>query len=151
MMENRQVIPTVSDRQVFSKLPFDKVSLYTSGNVDRRKYDRLENIGRVKGVVTNISDVEYQLTLAGRLELALIEEAAAMENDFPDPAPRGFQTQVNAGQRRTAGIKLKVGGRVRLGHDAFTVDAIEGDVVMARTSDGQTVALNVSPIVIGRA
>jgi hypothetical protein len=79
MMENSQVIPTVSDRQIFSEVPFDKGRLYTSGNVGRRKYDRLENIGWVKGVVTNISDVEYQLTLAGRLQLALIEEAGAAQ------------------------------------------------------------------------
>lgn len=151
MMQERQVTPTVSDRQVFSELNFDDGRLYTSGNVNRRKYDRLENIGWVKGISTNISDVEYELTLAGRLELALIKEAAAMESDFPDPAPGGFQTQVNAGQRRTAGIKLKVGGRIRLGHDSFTVDAIEGDVVTVKTGDGQEMTLNVPPILFGRA
>jgi hypothetical protein len=151
MTENRQMMPTVNDRQIFSELPFNNGRLYTSGNVDRRNYDRLADFGWLEGVSTNMSDVEYHLTLAGRLELELLKEAAAMEGDFPDPAPAGFQTRVNAGPRRRAGIKLRVGGRVRLGHHAFTVDAIENEVVTVRTGDGNTYTLSLPTSLIGRS
>jgi hypothetical protein len=43
--------------------------------------------------------------------------------------------------RQTAGIKLKVGGRKRLRHESFTVDAIEGDVVTVKTGDGQETSI----------
>jgi hypothetical protein len=144
------MMPTATDRRLFSELPFNDGRLYTSGNVDRRKYDRLVNLGWVKAVSTNISDVEYHLTLAGRLELELIKEAAAMDGDFPDPAPTGFQTEVNAGPRRHAGIKLRVGARVQLGHNAFIVDAIDGEVVTV-TIDGNMHTLNVPPNLIGQS
>jgi hypothetical protein len=151
MKEDTPMMPTVTDRQIFSELPFNDGRLYTTGNVDRRKYDRLTSLGWVKGVSTNMSDVEYCLTLAGRLELELIKEAADMESDFPDPAPHGFQTQVNAGPRRRAYIKLKIGGRISMGHHSFTVDAIEGEVVTVRTADGHTYTLNVPPSLIRRS
>jgi hypothetical protein len=89
--------------------------------------------------------------LAGRLELELIKEAAAMASDSRDPAPNGIQTRVNAGPRRRAYVKLTVGGRVRLGHQSFTVDAIEGEVVTVRTGDGDTYTLNVPPSLIIRS
>jgi hypothetical protein len=39
---------------------------YTAGNIDRRKYDRLVNLGWLTSSATNISDVEYQVTEKGR-------------------------------------------------------------------------------------
>jgi len=48
----------------------------------------------------NISDVEYRLTPAGHLDLALLATAAEMEDDVPDPVRGGFQTPVNAGPVR---------------------------------------------------
>jgi hypothetical protein len=143
MKDDRPMMPTFNDRQIFSELPFNNGKLYTSGNVDRRKYDRLTDLGWVEGVSTNISDVEYHLTVAGNLELALIKEAADMESDFKDPAPNGFQTTVNPGPRRRAYVRLKVGKRIRLGHHSLMVDAIEGEVVTVRTSEGDTYTLNV--------
>jgi hypothetical protein len=49
----------------------------------------------MEGASTNISDVEYRLTTAGLLERALIIAAFDKDRDFRDPAPNGFQTQVN--------------------------------------------------------
>jgi hypothetical protein len=39
---------------------------YTAGNIDRRKYDRLVNLGWLTSSATNVSDVEYQVTEKGR-------------------------------------------------------------------------------------
>jgi hypothetical protein len=39
---------------------------YTAGNIDRRKYDRLVDLGWLTSFVTNVSDVEYQVTEKGR-------------------------------------------------------------------------------------
>jgi hypothetical protein len=39
---------------------------YTAGNIDRRKYDRLINLGWLTSSATNLSDVEYQVTEKGR-------------------------------------------------------------------------------------
>jgi hypothetical protein len=145
------MMPTVNDRQIFSELPFKGGKMYTAGNVDRRKYDRLTDLGWVEGVSTNISDVEYHLTLAGNLELALIKEAAEMDSDFPDPAPNGVQTVVNADPRRRQYLQLKIHKRFKLGHHSLTVDAIEGEVVTVKTSDGHTCTLNVPPNLILRS
>lgn len=152
MKEDRTMMPTVTDRRIFSELPFDDGGrLYTAGNVDRRKYDRMADLGWVEGVSTNISDVEYRLTTAGLLERALIMAAAEKERDCPDPAPNGFQTQVNTGPRRNAIGELKIGKRLRLGHYSFVVDAVEGEVVTVRESDGTALTLNVPANLIARS
>jgi hypothetical protein len=39
---------------------------YTAGNIDRRRYDRLVDMGWLISFKTNISDVEYQVTKRGR-------------------------------------------------------------------------------------
>ncbi len=39
---------------------------YTGGNIDRRKYERLIDLGWLTSSVTNISDVEYDVTEKGR-------------------------------------------------------------------------------------
>ena len=42
MKDDRPMMPTVNDRQIFSELPFNNGKLYTAGNVDRRRWiDRL--------------------------------------------------------------------------------------------------------------
>ena len=151
MKDERSMMPTANDRQIFAELPFNDGKLYTAGNVDRRKYNRLTDLGWVEGVSTNISDVEYHLTLAGNLELALIKEAADLESDFPDPAPNGIQTGVNAGPRRRQYLQFKVRKRFKFGHYSITVDAIEGEVVTVKTSDGYTCTLNVPPSLILRS
>ena len=144
--------PTATDRQMFSELPFDDGGmLYTAGNVDRRKYERLTDLGWVEGVSTNISDVEYHLTTTGVLERALIKAAADKENDCPDPVPNGLQTQVNAGPRRKTFGEIKIGKRLRLGHHSFVVDAIEDEVITVRESDGSAHTLNVPANLIARS
>jgi hypothetical protein len=39
---------------------------YTAGNIDRRRYDRLVNLGWLTSSATNISDIDYQVTEKGR-------------------------------------------------------------------------------------
>jgi hypothetical protein len=46
---------------------------YTAGNIDRRKYDRLVNLGWLTSSAANISDVEYQVTEKGRAAAAVVE------------------------------------------------------------------------------
>ena len=53
----------------------------------------------------------------------------------------GRRSEEVSSPRPTAGIKLEVGGRIRLGHESFTVAAIEGDVVTVETGDGQETSI----------
>ena len=41
-------------------------SKYTSGNVDRSRYQRLVDLGWLNAFPTNISDVHYQVTARGK-------------------------------------------------------------------------------------
>jgi hypothetical protein len=41
-------------------------SKYTSGNVDRRKYQRLVDLGWLTATLPNVSDVLYEVTQKGR-------------------------------------------------------------------------------------
>jgi hypothetical protein len=41
-------------------------SRYTSGNVDRSRYQRLVDLGWLDAFATNISDVNYQVTERGK-------------------------------------------------------------------------------------
>jgi hypothetical protein len=68
-LEHEQPPPTESDAQVLLSIPFNDGKYYTSGNMNRRKFDRLESIGWIKGIATNLSDVEYYLTDAGSAHL----------------------------------------------------------------------------------
>jgi len=43
---------------------------YTAGNIDRSRYDRLVDMGRLIPFKVNISDVEYQVTDEGRAAAA---------------------------------------------------------------------------------
>jgi len=44
---------------------------YTAGNIDRSRYDRLVDMGRLIPFKVNISDVEYQVTDEGRAAAAI--------------------------------------------------------------------------------
>ena len=66
-------------------MQFARGKCYTAGNMNRHKYERLDDIGRIKGIATNISNVEYYLTETGRVQLALAETADAIQRDFPEP------------------------------------------------------------------
>jgi hypothetical protein len=60
---------TAEDRQILRSIRFIDGKHYTAGNVNRREYQRLEEIGWIKGISPNISDVEYSLTEAGKAQL----------------------------------------------------------------------------------
>jgi hypothetical protein len=115
VMEKEKTIPTGADSQVLSSMQFVDGKCYTAGNINRRKYYRLEDIGWIKGISTNISDVEYYLTDTGMAQLALARTAEAMQNDYPDPAPHGFQTTVNPGPRRGPIVKLRPHHKYEIG------------------------------------
>src|SRR6185312_2178325 len=59
------VTPTATDRDVLAEMKFVDRRCYTAGNMNRRKFERLEEIGWIKGNAVNLSDVEYHLTRAG--------------------------------------------------------------------------------------
>ena len=146
VLEKERPMPTEADSQVLSSMQFTNGKCYTVGNVNRRKYERLEDIGWIKGVATNISDVEYYLTDTGTAQLALVRTAAAMEQDFPDPAPGGFQTRVNPGPRRGPILKLRVNQIYQIGSLSFFVESVNGDLLTVKLSNGTTTTLHAPAI-----
>ena len=146
VLEKEKMIPTEADSQVLSSIQFTNGKCYTADNMNRRKYQRLEDMGWIKGISTNISDVEYYLTETGRVQLALAETADAMKRDFPNPAPGGFQTIVNAGPRRGPILKLKKHQKYQLGELSFRVEQIDGDLATVKLSNGVTTTLHAPAI-----
>jgi hypothetical protein len=69
VLEEEKIIPTEADGRVLNSMKFTDGKCYTGGNINRHKYQRLEDIGWIKGICTNISDVEYYLTAAGKAQL----------------------------------------------------------------------------------
>ena len=69
VLKNEIDRPTAEDSHILSSILFTNGRHYTAGNVNRRKYQRLEEIGWIKGISTNISDVEYFLTEVGKAQL----------------------------------------------------------------------------------
>jgi hypothetical protein len=147
VLEKEKMIPTEVDSQVLNSMQFTNGRFYTAGNMNRRKYQRLEDMGWIKGISTNISDVEYYLTDAGRAQLALTTTADAMQRDFPDPAPGGFQTRVNPGPRRGPILKLKLNQKYQIGDLSFRVEKIDGDLVTVKLSNGTTTTLQAPAII----
>ena len=146
VLEKEKMIPTEVDSQVLNSMQFTNGKFYTAGNINRRKYQRLEDMGWIKGISTNISDVEYYLTDAGRAQLALTTTADAMQRDFPDPAPGGFQTRVNPGPRRGPILKLRLNQKYQIGDLSFRVEKIDGDLVTVKLSNGTTTTLQAPAI-----
>jgi hypothetical protein len=146
VLEKEKMMPIEADSRVLISMQFTNGRYYTAGNMNRRKYERLEEIGWIKGISTNISDVEYYLTETGRAQLALAKAADAMRRDFPDPAPGGFQTIVNSGPRRGPILKLKLKQRYQLGDLSFRVEKIDGDLVTVKLSSGDTTTLHAAAI-----
>jgi len=66
LLPKDQVVPTETDRQVLMSMRFLMGRSMTRGNMNRRKYERLEEIGWIKGYSVNVSDVEYHLTPEGK-------------------------------------------------------------------------------------
>lgn len=93
-----------------------------------------------------MSDVEYYLTETGSAQLALIRIADAMQRDFPDPAPGGFQTTVNSGARRGPILKLKLNQKYQIEDLSFRVEKIDGDLVTVKLSTGATTTLHAPAI-----
>jgi hypothetical protein len=77
VLQEERMSPTEDDSGVLNSMQFTNGKCYTAGNINRRKYKRLEDIGWIKGISTNIGDVEYYLTEAGKAQLALIRTANA--------------------------------------------------------------------------
>ena len=146
VLEKEKMMPTEVDSMVLISMQFTNGRYYTAGNVNRRKYERLEEIGWIKGISTNISDVEYYLTETGRAQLALTKAADAMRRDYPDPAPGGFQTIVNSGPRRGPILKLKLKQQYQLGDLSFRVEKIDGELVTVKLSNGDTTTLHAAAI-----
>jgi hypothetical protein len=145
-LEKERPMPTDVDSQVLNSMKFTNGKCSTVGNVNQRKYQRLEDIGWIKGISTNISEVEYYLTETGRTQLALTRTADAMEQDFPDPALHGFQTAINSGPRRGPILKLKVNQRYQIGDLSFLVEKIDGELVTVKLSTGTTTTLHAPAI-----
>jgi hypothetical protein len=146
VLEKEKMLPTEADSQFLSSMQFKNGRCYTAGNINRRKYERIEDIGWIKGISTNISDVEYHLTETGRAQLALTSVADAMQRDFPDPAPAGFQIRVNAGPRRGPILKLKLNQTFQIGNVSFRVEEIDGDRITVKLSSGETATLHAPAI-----
>jgi hypothetical protein len=146
VLEKEKTMPTEADSQVLNSMQFTNGKCYTAGNMNRRKYQRIEDIGWIKGISTNISDVEYYLTETGTAQLALTRTADAMQQDFPDPAPGGFQTTVNSGPRRGPILKLKLNQKYQIGDLSFRVEKIDGGLVTVKLSNGDTTILHAPAI-----
>lgn len=58
--------PTETDRKVLMSMKFERGVFLTRGNMNRRKYERLEELGWVKHFSVNLNDVEYHITEEGR-------------------------------------------------------------------------------------
>ena len=56
---------TDEDLKLIRQIIADGCRKYTAGNSDRRKYDRLVDLGWLTSSATNISDVEYSATEKG--------------------------------------------------------------------------------------
>ena len=65
ILDRERVVPTTKDRQVLMSMTFEGGKFYTAGNMNRRKFERLEEIGWIKGIGVNVNDVEYYLTKEG--------------------------------------------------------------------------------------
>lgn len=61
-----KIEPTATDRLVLVKMLFITNQCTTKGNMNRRKFERLEALGWIQGFKTNTADVIYELLPAGR-------------------------------------------------------------------------------------
>ena len=56
------------DLKLIRKIVEQGGSKYTGGNIDRRKYERLFDLGWLKAATTNVSDVLYEVTESGKAD-----------------------------------------------------------------------------------
>jgi hypothetical protein len=64
-LPTERTLPTETDREVFMSMTFIGNSCTTRGNMNRRKFERLEDIGWIKGFPVK-DDVQYELTSEGK-------------------------------------------------------------------------------------
>jgi len=146
-LEDDIVIPTPTDRTVLDEMTFTNGRFHTQGNVNRRKYERLEDIGWLTHHCPSLSDVDYILTPAGRIQRALLATAAAVAADVP--APRGdFPNQVTARPRRFVPPRIAPGEKLGVDELGVTIDKVEGDVVTARNAEGDVLLLSAPPALL---
>ena len=72
IMEKEKMIATQMDHRVLQDMTFKNGRCLTQGNINRRKFERLEEIGWIRGIAVSMSDVEYCLTSTGCKELATL-------------------------------------------------------------------------------
>jgi hypothetical protein len=65
-LEIEQMQPTATDRHVLMTMSFFSNQCTTKGNLNRRKFERLETLGWIKGFSANLSDVIYELLPPGK-------------------------------------------------------------------------------------
>jgi hypothetical protein len=65
-LEIEQMQPTATDRHVLMTMLFLGNQCTTKGNMNRRKFERLEALGWIKGFSANLSDVIYELLPSGK-------------------------------------------------------------------------------------
>ena len=59
------------DRKLLRKLIAQGASKYTAGNIDRRKYERLVELGWLAATSPNLGDVLYEVTDERRQSMAI--------------------------------------------------------------------------------
>jgi hypothetical protein len=94
IMEKEKMVATPTDRQVLQGMTFKNGRCLTQGNINRRKFERLEEIGWIKGIAVNLSDVEYSLTSAGRNELATLPAASMYSKHFTKFGIRDVECEI---------------------------------------------------------
>ncbi len=82
VMEKEKMAATQTDRQVLQGMTFKNGRCLTQGNINRRKFERLEEIGWIKGISVNMSHVEYYLTPAGQDEISTVEPTGQMYSKY---------------------------------------------------------------------
>lgn len=151
ILEVEKIMPTQTDSNVLAAMQFDDGKFYTAGNLNRRKYERLEDIGWVKGVCTNISDVAYYLTAAGQAQRSFIEAAEIQRQDGPNSTAGGFQTVVRSQPSGHPFITLAPGEKYqphRRHQPPFLIETIDENVVTARLSGGEHATLYAASILL---
>lgn len=146
VLEREPIISSEADAAFLASLKFTRDKVYTSGAVDRRKFERLEEIGWVSGSATNLSDVEYTLLREGKAQLALQETMQDIWNDHPNPAPLGMQTTANSGQRRGSTVRLEEHQEYRFGDMSFRIEKVDEGHATVRFPDGGVATLYIPTI-----
>jgi hypothetical protein len=66
VLRSSMMVDAEGDRELLRKLVAQGGRKYTAGNIDRRKYERLVELGWLTATSPNLSDVVYEVTEMGR-------------------------------------------------------------------------------------